>query len=41
MYIDEATEREAMLLGRDPATIKDKDMLKKYNRLRDESMQDE
>ena len=29
MYIDEATEREAMLLGRDPATIKDKDMLKR------------
>jgi len=41
MYIDEATERENLLLGRNPATITDKEMLKKYNRLRDETMQDD
>lgn len=39
MYIDDATERDNMLLARDPATIKDPQMLKRYYELRD--MQDE
>jgi hypothetical protein len=39
MYIDDATERDNLLLARDPATIKDPQMLKRYYELRD--MQDE
>lgn len=30
-----ADERDAMLLARDPATIKDPEMLKRYRRLRE------
>lgn len=36
MYIDDATERDNLLLARDPATIKDKELLKRYWRLREE-----
>lgn len=36
MYYSDADERDAMLLARDPATIKDKEMLKRYYMLRDE-----
>lgn len=41
MYIDEATERDNMLLARDPATIKDPEMLKRYYELRELQEQDE
>ena len=36
MYIDEATEKENMLLGRDPANLKDNELKAKYWRLRNE-----
>lgn len=36
MYIDETTEKENLLLARDPNTIKDPELLKKYWRLREE-----
>ena len=36
MYIDDATERDNMLLARDPATITDKELLKRYWNLRKE-----
>jgi len=39
MYIDDATEKENLLLARDPATIKDPELLKKYWHLRE--MQDD
>ena len=41
MYIDDATERDNMLLARDPATIKDKELLKRYWHLREMQEQDE
>lgn len=34
-YIDEETERESLLLARDPKTIKDKDLKEKYWNLRE------
>lgn len=36
MYYSDADERDALLLARDPATIKDPDMLKRYYELREE-----
>ena len=36
MYYSDADERDALLLARDPATIKDKELLKRYWRLREE-----
>ena len=34
-YIDESTERENLLLARDPSTIKDKALKEKYWKLRE------
>ena len=39
MYIDEETERDNLLLARDPTTIKDPELLKRYWNLRE--MQEE
>lgn len=36
MCIDEATERDMLLLARDPRTINDPELLKRYWRLRAE-----
>lgn len=36
MYYSDADERDALLLARDPATINDPELLKRYWRLRDE-----
>ena len=35
MYIDEETEKENLLLARDPKTIKDPELSKKYWNLRE------
>lgn len=37
MYIDESTEKENLLLGRNPSKIKDKDLKEKYWNLREET----
>lgn len=36
MYYSDADERDALLLARDPATIQDKELLKRYWNLRNE-----
>lgn len=41
MYIDDATERDNLLLARDPKTIKDPELLKRYWHLREMQEQDD
>ena len=41
MYIDDSTERDKLLLARDPSTIKDPELLKRYWQLREEQDNDE
>ena len=36
MYVDETTEKENLLLARNPSKIKDKDLKEKYWNLREE-----